>query len=339
MNHPLRYKRVLVTGGTGSLGSGVVKEILKYEPDVIRVFSRDETKQHEMRGQLGENARVRYLIGDVRDKDRLRMACEGIQFVIHAAAMKHVPACEYNPFEAVATNISGTQNVIEAARERGVERLVVVSTDKAAEPESVMGATKLVAERVALAAAQWSNPPRICCVRLGNVLGSRGSIVPTIRERLAGGKQITITDPTMTRFVMTPQAASEFIIRALVSCGGGELYVPKLRAVCVGDLVAVITGRPISSFPCTGARPGEKLHELLLSEDEQKRALELDWAYYVNTEPVSHKIPCGRFGSLTADWLTRKEIGRLLEETGTGNGTADTDCHCQSGACQSRQDG
>ena len=278
-----RGRRILVTGGTGSIGSQIVRQLLAAGPRVLRILSRDETKQMYLQEELARGRsvdNVRFLIGDVRDPARLRRSMEGIEIVFHAAAMKHVPACEYNPFEAVQTNVLGTQNVISAAREAGVGRVVAVSTDKATLPENTMGATKLLAERL-IAAAHISSPGQVlCAVRFGNVLGSRGSLVPLVQQRLEAGQPIALTHPAMTRFMMTTEDAVRLVLEAGARANGGEIFILRMPSLRVKDLIEVLVAeyaarveRPIEEFPVhvTGIRAGEKLHEVLLTEDEARR--------------------------------------------------------------------
>ena len=279
-------RRILVTGGTGSIGSQIVRELLQQGPKVLRVLSRDETKQLEFQEELarkGLQENVRFLIGDVRDPVRLRRAMEGIEIVFHAAAMKHVPACEYNPFEAVQTNVLGTQNVITAAREALVSRVVAISTDKAASPENTMGATKLLAERLISAAHVFSPGQILCGVRFGNVIGSRGSLVPVVRRQLSEGRPVTLTHPEMTRFMMTVQDAVRLVLQAGARSRGGEIFILKMPALRVKDLVQVLIdehaareARRPQEFPIQeiGIRPGEKIHEVLLTEEEAARTRE-----------------------------------------------------------------
>ena len=292
-------QRILVTGGTGSIGSEIVRQLLHHGVKTVRVFSRDETKQYEMR-QRCDDERLRFLIGDVRDLDRVRRAMDNIDYVFHVAAMKHVPACEYNPFEAVQTNVIGTQNVITAAAEKGVKTVLAISTDKAANPTSTMGATKLLAEKLITGASRYIKNTKYCCVRFGNILGSRGSIIPTIKNQLAQGKPITITDKRMTRFFITAQKAVEFGLARALDSPPGKIHVPKMKAMLVLDLIEVL----MESAPTipwaiedVGIRPGEKLHEELATLAEMA------------TEEVS--ITEGN--SETATRFTKPEIRELLE--------------------------
>lgn len=285
---PFRGKRILVTGGTGTIGSEVVRQLLTGDPEVVRVLSRDETKQAQLRVELGDDSRVRFLIGDIRDLDRVRCALEGVQVVFHAAALKHVPACEYNPFEAVQTNIVGTQNLIQASRDNHVERLVFVSTDKAVNPVNTMGATKLVAENLVRASQEWNPQTTMSVVRFGNVLGSRGSLLPMVATQARERRRVDLTSRDMTRFMMTIEDAVALVLEAGHRSRQGELTILKMPALRVEDLVEVFVEElcerwgwaPGSvSIVETGVRPGEKLHEELVTLDECQR-LSDEGSYY-----------------------------------------------------------
>jgi UDP-N-acetylglucosamine 4,6-dehydratase len=267
---------VLVTGGTGSFGKRFIEIVLReHHPRKLIVFSRDELKQHEMRTVLGfDDPRLRYFIGDVRDADRLRRAMTGVNIVVHAAALKQVPACEYNPFEAVQTNIMGSKNVIDAAIDSGVERVLALSTDKAVNPVNLYGATKLVAEKLFVQGNSYAGAARtrFACVRYGNVVGSRGSVVPLFEAQRKIGT-VTLTDERMTRFWITLDQGVRFVIRCVERMHGGEVFVPKIPSMRLTDLVATLA--PECRVEITGIRPGEKLHEVLVNEDEARQTLEL----------------------------------------------------------------
>jgi UDP-N-acetylglucosamine 4,6-dehydratase len=279
----LKGSTLLLTGGTGSFGQHFVRTALaRWDPAAIRVYSRDELKQSEMAQSLHDD-RVRFFLGDVRDLDRLRRAVAGTDIVIHAAALKQVPACEYNPFEAVKTNILGTQNVAEACIDAGVRKAISLSTDKAVSPANLYGATKLCAEKLFIQANVYSGkrPTRFSCVRYGNVVGSRGSVVPLFRDQVALG-ELTVTDQRMTRFWISLDQAVEFVAGCLGKMRGGEVFVPKIPSMKVVDLAAAIApGLPVRF---TGIRPGEKLHELLLTAEEARRTLDAGYAYLVQPE-------------------------------------------------------
>ena len=267
---------VLVTGGTGSFGKRFTEVLLrKYNPRKLIIFSRDELKQHEMQVSGFDDPRLRYFIGDVRDLTRLRRAFAGVDIVIHAAALKQVPACEYNPIEAVRTNVDGARNVIDAAIDTGVKKVMALSTDKAVNPVNLYGATKMVAEKLLVQANAYSGtgPTRFSCVRYGNVVASRGSVIPLFLEQRKNGK-VTITDPRMTRFWLMLDQAAEFVISCTERMQGGEVFVPKIPSMNITDLVEAIA--PGCEVEIIGIRPGEKVHEVLVSEDESRHTLELD---------------------------------------------------------------
>ena len=272
---------VLVTGGTGSFGKAFIRILQdEYQPAKVIVFSRDELKQHEMRAAGYDQANLRYFIGDVRDQGRLKRAMDGVDVVVHAAALKQVPACEYNPMEAIKTNILGTANVVEAALEAGVHKVIALSTDKAVNPANLYGATKLAAEKLTVQSNAYSGerPTRFSCVRYGNVVGSRGSVVPVfLRQRQDGA--LTITDERMTRFWISLDQGARFVLRCIEQMQGGEVFVPKLPSTTVYDLARAIA--PEAKLDVVGIRPGEKLHEALISEDEARTTLELDDMYVI----------------------------------------------------------
>ena len=321
----LRNKNILITGGTGSFGKRCARTLLdEYNPQRLIVFSRDELKQHEMRIAGFDAPNIRYFIGDVRDVDRLRRAFVGVDVVIHAAALKQVPACEYNPIEAVQTNVNGAKNVIEAALDNRVHRVVALSTDKAVNPVNLYGATKLVAEKLFVQANAYrgGDPIRFACVRYGNVVGSRGSVVPLFREQRKTGR-ITLTDPRMTRFWITLDQGVGFVLRSIEQMSGGEVFIPKIPSMRMADLAEVIA--PGCARTEIGIRPGEKLHETLLSEDEARHSVALEDAYVIlpahpwwkgQEAPAGRELPDGfRYASdSNADWLTHERLRELMGE-------------------------
>jgi len=326
----LKGKKVLVTGGTGSIGSEIVRQVLAQSPEVVRIFSRDETKQYYLESVLGRRPDLRYLIGDVREKDRLTRALKDIDVVFHAAALKQVPSCEYNPFEAVKTNVLGTQNVIEAALEAGVSRVIAVSTDKAINPTSTMGATKLLAERLIATANSWVGGTVFACVRFGNVLNSRGSLIPLAKSQIERGAPVTLTDERMTRFMMPISEAVTLTLEAGALAAGGEIFILKMPAVRVKDLLDVLVqeyapmvGVDPASVPVRriGLRPGEKMEEELLTQEELPRTTDSKRLLVVN--PVNAgifgdgaSIPEKLYRSSKARCLDRRAIVSLL--TGAG---------------------
>ncbi|MGF9699802.1 UDP-N-acetylglucosamine 4,6-dehydratase family protein [Paenibacillus sp. MABNR03] len=329
-------KVVLVTGGTGSIGSEIVRNLLAYRPKAIRIFSRDESKQFELQQELKENNNIRYLIGDIRDKQRLGYAMEDVDFLFHAAALKHVPACEYNPMEAVKTNVIGVQNVIETAIEHNVEKVIAISTDKVVNPTNTMGATKLLSEKLISAAGFYKGSKRtiFACVRFGNVMGSRGSVIPLFRNQIAEGRPITITHSDMTRFMMSIPQAAQLVIDAAKYSQGGEVFVLKMPILKITDLAKCLIdsyeqseGRSyLGKVIETGIRPGEKLYEELMTLEESERAQEnrqmyiipsvfnTKEHYYTGFEKAIHQ----EYSSKTARQMDTSEIRDLIETNGLG---------------------
>ena len=269
----LKDATILVTGGTGSFGQAFVRTVLRTcEPGRLIVFSRDEQKQYDMAHVFSpsEHASIRYFIGDVRDRDRLQMAMRGVDYVIHAAALKHVPAAEYNPFECIQTNVHGAENVVRAALDTGVKKVIGLSTDKAANPANLYGASKLAADKIFVAANHLSGGGcSFSVVRYGNVLGSRGSVAPLfVRLIEQGVKCLPVTHPDMTRFTITLHEGVKFVLESLAMMKGGEIFVPKIPSLRLSDLVeAMVPGMPVETI---GIRPGEKMHEVLITEDRSE---------------------------------------------------------------------
>lgn len=330
-----RNKKILIIGGTGTIGQSLLGQILPQHPEVIRVFSRDEHKQFELREKLSQYRNIRYLIGDVRDGERVLRAMQDIDYVFHLAAMKHVPACEYNPFEAVKTNIIGTQNVITAALNAGVKRLIFTSTDKAIAPTNTYGASKLMAERL-IASAQYNSGGRrtiFAAVRFGNVMGSRGSVIPLFQSQIAEKSKITVTDFTMSRFMMTLRQATDLTIKAMEVAQGGEVFVLKMPVVRLEDLAAVVveeTARKLILSPDNisieeiGLRPGEKMYEELMTLEEAKDAYELPDMFvipnvYLHQElsyPGVQKAKLQSYSSDSVVPVSRLVLRSMLQETG-----------------------
>lgn len=322
----LNGKNILITGGTGSFGKECTKILLKrYQPNKIIVFSRDELKQYEMAQQFPAERYpcMRYFIGDVRDSDRLRRAFSNVDFVIHAAALKQVPAAEYNPFEAVKTNITGAANIIDAAIEAGVKRVIALSTDKAANPINLYGATKLCSDKIFIAGNAYvgRDHTRFSVVRYGNVVGSRGSVIPFFLKQKENGV-LPITDPRMTRFWITLEQGVEFVLQCLDRMVGGELFIPKIPSMKITDLARAIA--PKCETKVVGIRPGEKLHEVMISKDDAVNTVEFE-DYYV-IKPIFHffarrfcedgcrPVPDGfKFSSDRNDqWLTPDELNQMI---------------------------
>lgn len=316
---------VLITGGTGSFGKKFTEVMLHaYHPKKLIIFSRDELKQHEMRTGGFDHPSLRYFIGDVRDEARLRRAMQGVDVVVHAAALKQVPACEYNPFEAVMTNVMGAKNVIEAALDGGVQKVLAMSTDKATAPVNLYGATKLVAEKLFVQANSYSGQDgtRFACVRYGNVVGSRGSVIPLFRQQRPSGK-ITITDERMTRFWITLEQGVRFVISSIEMMHGGEVFIPKIPSMNIMDLARLMA--PECEIEMIGIRPGEKLHESMISVDEARQSVELadrfviqpahPWWAQDNWEE-GKLLPEGfSYSSDTnSEWLAPAALQRMIDE-------------------------
>ena len=280
----LDEKSLLVTGGTGSFGKKFIRTVLdKTSARRVIIYSRDELKQYEMQQQFPGEGRLRFFIGDVRDKARLERALDGVQAVVHAAALKQVPAAEYNPFEAVKTNIHGAQNLIDAAIDRGVEKVVALSTDKASSPINLYGATKLVSDKLFVAGNAYAGgkKTRFSVVRYGNVVGSRGSVVPFFQKMAATGT-LPITDARMTRFWITLEQGVQFVLDSLEHMQGGEIFVPKIPSMKMMDLAKAMA--PNADIEIIGIRPGEKLHEEMISSNEARRTLDMGSHYVIQPE-------------------------------------------------------
>ncbi|MFW5713960.1 MAG: UDP-N-acetylglucosamine 4,6-dehydratase (inverting) [Brevefilum sp.] len=317
-------KNILVTGGTGSFGQSFVDLMLKeYKPARLIVYSRDELKQHEMRMSGFSHPNLRYFIGDVRDLPRLRRAFNGVDIVVHAAALKQVPACEYNPMEAIKTNILGSSNVVDAALDAGVKKVLALSTDKAVNPVNLYGATKLAAEKLMIQSNAYAGgmKTRFSCVRYGNVVGSRGSVVPLfIKQRGTG--ELTLTDERMTRFWISLDQGVRFVIRCIEQMHGGEVFVPKIPSMRMVDLAKALA--PEADIRIIGIRPGEKLHEVLISENEARTTVELDDMYVVQPAAAlwfghhwsenGESLPDGYHyaSDNNSEWLSMEEIHDIV---------------------------
>jgi len=316
-------KTILVTGGCGFFGQNFVRLVLKNQnPQSIRIYDNRELAQVEMRRKFND-PRLRFLIGDVRDKERLSRAMNGVDIVVHAAALKHVPICEYNPIEAVRTNIDGTSNVIEAALDNGVKKAVAISTDKAVRPVNLYGATKMVAEKLFVQANAYSGEKGtiFSCVRYGNVVGSSGSVIPLFMEQKRQG-EITVTDPRMTRFWITMEQGIQFVVDSIEKMRGGEIFVPKIPSTKITDLADAIA--PNTRMKIVGVRPGEKIHEELMTAEESAHSKEHDLFFIIESEfpfwnKENHKsgesLPEGfRYASDTnKQWLTNDQVKEILK--------------------------
>ncbi len=328
----LNNKAILVTGGTGSFGKAFCRHVLNnYDPRKIIIYSRDEFKQfnmqNEFRAEFGEKAaKLRFFIGDVRDKERLTRALEGVDYVVHAAALKQVPACEYNPQEAIKTNIGGAQNVIDAALDTGVKKVVALSTDKAVNPVNLYGGTKLVSDKLFIAANALAGPKDITfsIVRYGNVAGSRGSIIPFFRGIIEnGGNELPITDYRMTRFWISLQQGVELVIKALAESKGGETFISKIPSFKITDLAEAML--PGCKMPEIGIREGEKLHEIMVTVEDAPNTYEYDKHFIVypqmvfseryKVQPTGKKVPEGFSYSSgnNTEWLSVEQIRELLK--------------------------
>ena len=316
---------ILVTGGTGSFGKAFIREVLdSHDPRRIVIYSRDELKQYECRNLFKDDSRLRWFLGDIRDLPRLNRAMHGVNYVVHAAALKQVDTAEYNPFEFVKTNIIGSQNVIEASIDAGVKKVVALSTDKASSPINLYGATKLTADKLFITGNHYAAayPTRFSVVRYGNVMGSRGSVIPFFRKLAAEGQSLPITDLRMTRFFITLPQAVRFVLDSFEMMHGGELYVPRIPSMKITDLAQAVA--PGAAMHNSGLRPGEKLHEEMISAEEGRRALRTGDRYVLQPDlatwgyqPPSdgEPMPEGfRYTSDTNDqWFTLEAITKILE--------------------------
>jgi UDP-N-acetylglucosamine 4,6-dehydratase/5-epimerase len=323
---------VLVTGGTGSFGRRFIEMLLRHSrARRLIVFSRDEYKQYEMHQQLGPldaDERLRFFIGDVRDADRLELATREVEFIVHTAALKQVPAAEYNPFECIRTNVTGAENVVRAALRNGVRKVIALSTDKAANPINLYGASKLASDKIFIAANNLSGSlgTRFAVVRYGNVVGSRGSVIPFFKKLVAeGADHLPITDERMTRFWITLRQGVAFVVTSLATMRGGEIFVPKIPSMRITDLARCMA--PNLPFKTVGVRPGEKLHEVMITEDDSRQTLELQDRYVIEpafawwsrgsylaagAQPVAEGF---RFASDTnTDWLDQARLAELLSQ-------------------------
>ena len=333
MKQYFQGKKILLAGGTGTIGSAILAKLVNYDIDTIRIFSRDEHKQFFMQTDYKNDKRLRFLLGDVRDYNRVYRAAEDIDIIFHLAAFKHVPACEYNPFEAVKTNVLGTQNIIQASVAQKVRHVVITSSDKAVSPTNAMGATKLLAERLVSSAAysQGSAETSYCAVRFGNVMGSRGSVIPLFKKQILSKQRITLTDPNMTRFMMTSEEAAALTMEAAFTAKHGEIFVLKMPVIKMGDLAEVVIEETCQKeqldpkkikVEVIGLRPGEKMYEEMMTVEESDTAFELEKMYAISSQTFYAKtlksnpdwIPAAKKGysSESDTLLTKKEIRDML---------------------------
>lgn len=322
----LHGKHVLVTGGTGSFGNHIINELIRLQAEQIIVMSRDEKKQYDMQHLYQEHQNLRFVLGDVRDFERLREVLKGVNIVFHAAALKQVPHCEYAPMEAIKTNVIGAENVRRSAIESGVDVVIAISTDKAVKPVNVMGMSKALQERIMIHPDPIPHHTRFVCVRYGNVLGSRGSVVPLFHQKILDGKPLTITHSEMTRFLLTLKTAVQLVFTAMVEGANGELWVRKMPSSKVTDLARVLaygmTGKNDYPQEVKGIRPGEKIHEVLVSEEEMVRAIEMDQHFripsWVGPDNIQASTQDGirEYASNNVGLLSDEEIYKLLESEG-----------------------
>lgn len=335
LHYLIQGRNILVTGGTGSIGSILIKAILAYKPAVLRIFSRDETKQFEIKQRLGEVHNIRYLIGDIRDASRLATALEDVEIVFHAAALKHVPACEYNPSEAVKTNILGTENLIEHSIAKKVKLVIGISTDKVVNPNSIMGITKLLSEKLLIAANFTKGKHRtiFSCVRFGNVAGARGSVIPLFLDQLRNHRALTVTDPQSTRFIMQIEEAVALLLKAAKLATGGEVFILPMPSIRVMDLAETMAKRyqevtekkiPIE---ITGLRLGEKLHEELVTQSELSKLFKYQDLLIIASEngppppgiPISDSETKLIISSLNQPCVSEEDILKLVRSVDCDN--------------------
>jgi FlaA1/EpsC-like NDP-sugar epimerase len=319
----LKGKRILITGGTGSFGHQIVTRLVEFDPDKIIIFSRDEEKQYRMQNELEDNKDLlEFVIGDVRNFDRICEAMKGVNIVYHAAALKQVPNCEYHPFEAVQTNVIGAENVRRSAIENSVDVVVSISTDKAVKPVNTMGMTKALQERIMLCKSSERVATRFVCVRYGNVIGSRGSVIPYFKQRILDGKFLPITDKNMTRFLITLPEAIDLVFKATMKAETMQLFVKKMPACKLLDLARVmgksLSGRDDYPVRIVGIRPGEKIHEVLVSEEEMRRVVESRTHYVIYPYGKLNKAQLiSNLREYTSDvthLLDENELGELLRQ-------------------------
>jgi len=325
-----RQKKLLIIGGTGTIGKSIIQSVMKENPQVIKIFSRDEYKQHLLRHELGNINKLHFIIGDIRDYDSLFAAMQDIDYVFHLAAMKHVDTCEHNPYEAVRTNIYGTNNVIKAAISQNVKKVVLTSSDKAISPTNTYGATKLIAERLISSAVygRTSGQTIFTSVRFGNVMGSRGSVIPLFKDQILVNKKITVTDKNMTRFMMSLNQATQLTIKALKEAKGGEVFVLKMPVIKLGDLANILIEETCEKYGIKseeisveeiGLRPGEKMYEELMTYDESIEAWELPDMYIIPGTKIgsymdANKCNPGTYSSRSQQPLCVNELRALLEK-------------------------
>ena len=317
-------KKILITGGTGSIGLGLVKQLIPYKPSAIRIFTNDENSIFEVRRRLGDNRILSYLMGDVRDKERLSLAIRNVDIVFHAAAMKHIDICEQNPFDAVKTNVVGTSNILESVLMEDVSKFIFISTDKAASPTSTLGASKLLAERLTLNASSYRGLGKttFSIVRFGNVIGSRGSVFQIFLDQIRKGIPLTVTDSQMTRFIMSIPEAAGLILKVTHIAQDGEIFLLKMPSIKILDLAKSMLDvygkkfhiKTLPSINLSKSRAREKFHEHLITNDELEYCYDLKDMYKISKEKNRQKISKDRFSSETAPRLPREKLDKVVNE-------------------------
>lgn len=315
-------KTILVTGGCGSIGSEIVRQLAAFCPKMIKILDINESGLFYLQHDLKEYDNIRYLIGNIREKDRVKLAMKNVDIVFHAAALKHVPLCEYNPYEAVQTNIIGTQNLVDVARKSNIENFISISTDKAVNPVNTMGATKLLSEKMVLGGQIAGNDTKFSCVRFGNVLNSSGSVIPLFKQQIKRGGPVTVTHKDMTRFFMSIEQAVSLIFKALTHADGGEIFVLKMPAFKIMDLAEILIdtlaeqhGHSNIAIDIIGSRPGEKTYESLITNEELQYAEELDDLIKIKTDlSTPHKLIEGFKSTVNIDSISSRSIQLLSKD-------------------------
>ena len=324
LSREFKGKNILITGGTGSIGMGLAKQLLRYNPKEIRIFSNDENSIFEAKENLGVNHIYKFMMGDVRDKDRLNLAIRNVDIVFHTAAMKHIAICEDNPFDAVKTNVIGTSNILEASIIEEVEKFIFISTDKATNPTSTLGGSKLLAERLTLDAGTYAGKgkTKFAIVRFGNVLGSRGSVFQIFQNQIKMKKPLTVTDKRMTRYIMSISEAASMILKVTKILEGGEIYILKMPSVRIEDLAKGIIHvyglrfpdyRNTSSLKITKPR-GERFHELLITNEENLFCHDIGDIYKISKTENKKQLPYNEFSSETASRISQSKLHKIINE-------------------------
>lgn len=324
LKEEFQNKKILITGGTGSIGLGLIKQLLKYKPSAIRIFTNDENSVFEIKQQIGENSVFTYMMGDVRDEDRLRLAIRNVDIVFHAAAMKHVDICEQNPFDAVKTNVIGTSNILEASLIENISKFIFISTDKATNPTTTLGASKLLAERLTINASSYrgTGKTKFAIVRFGNVIGSRGSVFQIFHHQIRNNQPITVTDSKMTRFIMSMSEAASMILEVTSITEDGEIFILKMPSVRIEDLAYAVLnsyksrfdGKNLPSVKISAARERERLDEFLITKDELSYCHDVGRMYKISKIKNQSPIAFDEFSSKTAPKIDSKKLDSLINE-------------------------